>query len=292
VATKQLPAIQTGILLCSDLDRTILPNGAQPESPDARPLLHALAARPEVTLAYVSGRHKALLQEAIDAYDIPVPDYAIGDVGTTIYHVHDGSWDPWDEWAAEIAPDWGGRGHDELAALFTDLDALTVQEPEKQNTFKLSYYAPAELERGFLLAEMGDRLDRAGVRASLIWSVDEAAQVGLLDVLPECATKLHAVQFLMTQQGFAETRTVFAGDSGNDLPVLTSGLQAVLVKNAHPEVRDEARRALAAHALLDRLYLARGGFLGMNGNYSAGVLEGLAHFIPEVRAWLEAHRPG
>jgi len=291
VATKQLPAIQTGILLCSDLDRTILPNGAQPESPDARPLLHALAARPEVTLAYVSGRHKALLQEAIEEYDIPVPDYAIGDVGTTIYHVHDGSWDPWDEWAEEIAPDWGGRRHDELAALFTDLDALTVQEPEKQNTFKLSYYAPSELERGFLLAEMGDRLDRAGVRASLVWSVDETAQVGLLDVLPECATKLHAVRFLMTHRGFAETRTVFAGDSGNDLPVLTSGLQAVLVKNAHPEVRDEARRALAAKGALDRLYLAHGEFLGMNGNYSAGVLEGLAHFIPEVRAWLEAHLP-
>ncbi len=30
-----------------------------------------------------------------------------------------------------------------------------------------------------------------------------------------------------------------------------------------------------------RLYLPRGNFLGMNGNYTAGVLEGLSHFFPE-----------
>ena len=37
------------ILLCSDLDRTLIPNGTQPESPQARPLLRSLAARPELT---------------------------------------------------------------------------------------------------------------------------------------------------------------------------------------------------------------------------------------------------
>jgi hypothetical protein len=36
----------------------------------------------------------------------------------------------------------------------------------------------------------------------------------------------------------------------------------------------------------DTLYCARGGFLGMNGNYCAGVLEGLAHYIPETREWM------
>lgn len=51
----------TDILLCSDLDRTLLPNGEQPESPEARLLLNKLARRPELTLAYVSGQHKAIL---------------------------------------------------------------------------------------------------------------------------------------------------------------------------------------------------------------------------------------
>jgi len=276
------------VLLCCDLDRTVLPNGTQPESPQARPLLHTLAARPELTLAYVSGRHLALLLKAIRDYDLPVPDYAIGDVGTTIYEIHGNEWRPWQAWENEIAPDWAGKTHDELAQLFVDLDALTLQEMEKQNTFKLSYYAPPEIDDASLLKEMQRRLLACDVRASLVWSIDEEKHCGLLDVLPERATKYHAIRFLMTQKGFAEGDTVFAGDSGNDLPALTSGLQAVLVHNARVDVREAALSALNDKGLAECLYLAQGGFLGLNGNYTSGVLEGLVHFVPEAQGWLTA----
>ncbi len=273
------------LLLCSDLDRTILPNGPQPESPRARPLLRRLAARSGFGLAYVSGRSEGLLKAAIDEYRIPVPDYAIGDVGTTIYEPHR-DWAPWEDWAEEIGGDWKGKTRKDLADLFSDLSALRLQEPEKQNTFKLSYYADAGADAKALKGKMAERLTAEGVRASLIWSVDEGENVGLLDVLPERATKVHAIRFLMKKKGFSEERTVFAGDSGNDLPALTSGLQAVLVANARNDVRREARSAMAEKGMDSRLYLARGGFLGMNGNYGAGVLEGLAHFLPETAAWM------
>jgi hypothetical protein len=109
-----------------------------------------------------------------------------------------------------------------------------------------------------------------------------------MDVLPESATKLHAVQFLRERQGFDLQQTVFAGDSGNDLPVVTSGeLQSVLVKNAHPDVINAAQKALQEKGASERLYVARGGFLQMNGNYSAGVLEGVVHFLPQAKPWLE-----
>ena len=112
--------------------------------------------------------------------------------------------------------------------------------------------------------------------------------MGLLDVLPASATKLHAVEFLMQLLEFNDANTVFAGDSGNDLPVLISGkLQAVLVRNAHPDVVAEAKEELAKINAMDKLYVAQGGFLGMNGNYSAGVLEGLAHFIPFTAGWIK-----
>ncbi len=275
------------ILLCSDLDRTLLPNGPQSESPGARRLLQRLAERPELTLAYVSGRHQGLLQQAIEEYDLPVPDYAIGDVGTTIYAIEDGHWRPWDSWYEAIAPDWRGKTREDLQAWFADIDLLRLQEAEKQNDFKLSYYAPADTERDNLLSEMRQRLDAQGIRASLIWSIDEATDIGLLDVLPEHATKLHAIKFLMKHTGFTPEQTVFAGDSGNDLPALTSGLQAVLVKNARDDVRDEALQQVQAAGHSDFLYLAQGGLLGMNGNYSAGVLEGLVHFLPQTRDWLQ-----
>ena len=276
----------TEILLCSDLDRTLLPNGLQDESPQARNLLRMLAERPEVTLAYVSGRHKQLLLDAIDEFDIPVPDYAIGDVGTTIYQIDGNQWIAWDEWSKEIAPDWNGHEHDELAALFDDMHGLRLQEDEKQNTFKLSYYASENEDAKQLVDIMQQRLQPLDVHASLIWSVDEAMHRGLLDVLPACATKYHAVRFLMERNGFAEQNTVFAGDSGNDLPVLTSGMQAVLVRNATDEVRYEAVQAVRTKGCEHRLYLANGGFLGMNGNYTAGMLEGAAHFLPQVGDWL------
>jgi len=280
--------VSTEILLCSDLDRTLLPNGPQPESERARPLLRHLARRPEVTLAYVTGRHLELLQEGIEEFDLPLPRYAIGDVGTTLFEVENGEWSWWQPWSDRIAEDWHGCSHDDLEELFADIDLLRLQEAEKQNTYKLSYYADPDLDAQAVIGLMQKCLEREGIRASIIWSVDEMKQIGLLDLLPERATKRHAVEFLMQERGFAPEQTVFAGDSGNDLPVLTSGLPAVLVRNAIAEVREEAVRRARERGFGDRLYLAQGGLLGMNGNYAAGVLEGLVHHQPHTREWLEA----
>lgn len=274
------------VLLCSDLDRTILPNGGPPESPLARPLLRALAQCQAVTLTYVSGRDITLLQQAIADYGIPLPDYAVGDVGSTIYRLDDGDWQVWSDWHAAIAPDWGGRHGAELAALLTDLDVLTLQESAKQSRFKLSYYTPVELDVAALTARVDARLAAQGLAASVIWSIDEAAATGLLDIVPQSATKLGAIRFLMHQIGFSRQQTVFAGDSGNDLPVLLSDIPAVLVRNADAHVRQELKAALAGQDS-DTVYEAQGDFLGMNGNYSAGVLEGLVHYQPQLRAWLQ-----
>jgi hypothetical protein len=87
----------------------------------------------------------------------------------------------------------------------------------------------------------------------------------------------------MKQEQFSEDNTVFAGDSGNDLDVLTSGLRAILVKNAADEVRKEAVETLSAKHMMHRLYFPEGNYCGMNGNYAAGVLEGLVHFFPETK---------
>lgn len=277
----------TDILLCSDLDRTILPNGKQEASEKAIGLLHRLHSRPELTLAYVSGRDKRLLQQAIEEFDIPIPDFAIGDVGTTIYEPEK-NWRPWPEWTEEIAGDWRGTPREKLQELLADLSALRLQEQEKQGPFKLSYYSAENLDPAALKKSIRRRLQAENIKTSIIWSIDEEKGVGLLDILPERATKVHAIRFLMGRKGFSPARTVFAGDSGNDLPALTSGLQAILVKNAREDVRNEALQSLALQNLEERLYLARGNFLGMNGNYCAGVLEGVAHFFPETLTWLKA----
>jgi len=277
--------VKPRVLLCSDLDRTLIPNGVQEESANARGVFSQLAQHPELKLAYVSGRDKGLIQDAIKEYALPVPDYAVGDVGATIYEIKQGQWQYCQDWEQYISSDWNGFGREQLESLFSEIDTLQRQEDEKQNSYKLSYYVSMDSDKETLLEKMSKQLEKKSVKASLIWSIDEEKNVGLLDVLPLHATKYHAIQFLMSRHDFSEDNCVFAGDSGNDLPVLISGLQSVLVRNASDEVRNEAISALKSKGLEKNLYLARGDFMGLNGNYSAGVTEGLLHFIPQARKW-------
>ncbi len=51
------------LLICTDLDRTLIPNGVQPESHDARRRFSALISQPDIKLAYVSGRHRDLVYQ-------------------------------------------------------------------------------------------------------------------------------------------------------------------------------------------------------------------------------------
>ena len=274
------------LLLCTDLDRTLIPNGPQPESPSAHELFKSLSAREEITLTYVTGRHRALIEQAIAEFRLPLPDYAIADVGTTIYRITPDGWQNWDAWSEQIAPDWQGMTHGEICNLLCGFEMLRLQEKEKQNRYKLSYYAPMEIDAQTLTEAMGVVLKKSGIKANLIWSIDEKEKVGLLDVLPASANKLFALHFLMQQKGFRLEDTLFAGDSGNDLDVLLSDIPSVLVANANEEIK-----AQAARTNKEELYIAKGGYLGMNGNYSAGILEGVAHYWPEMGNWLSEMNP-
>jgi len=271
------------ILICSDLDRTIIPNGYQEESAHARAVFRLLAEQSNISLAYVSGRDKKLILDAIEEFYLPLPDYAIGDVGTALYRVINGNWQLSADWNGEIGQEWKGLGRGKLSEFLEDMEEIRLQEPERQKQYKASYYTDQNTDHQQLIDNIRGLLAEKGVRAGIIWSVDEISTNGLLDIIPPRANKLHAVQFLMQQEHFPEDRTVFAGDSGNDLDVLTSGLQSILVKNSTEDIRKEALKRLSEKDLTNRLYLPQGNFFGMNGNYAAGVMEGLAHFIPETR---------
>ncbi|MBD2152551.1 HAD-IIB family hydrolase [Pseudanabaena sp. FACHB-1277] len=278
------------LLICTDLDRTLLPNGTQPESPEARDIFSRLVSRSEVHLAYVSGRNLTLVQEAIQEYDLPIPDWVVGDVGSTMYQFEGDRWKSWQDWTQQIAVDWQGLNAVDLEPWFADLaeiSHLVLQESDQQSRFKLSYYLPLDVEKDALLQYISDRLKEKNIAASLIYSVDEAKGIGLLDILPAHATKLHAVEFLMNQLDCDHRNTIFAGDSGNDLPLLTSSVPSILVANAHRDIIEQAQRQAKELGNTHRLYLAQGDFLGMNGNYSAGILEGVVHYYPDTQKWIE-----
>ncbi len=280
------------ILLCSDLDRTLIPNGEQPESPKAREVFFRLSARPEICLTYVSGRSELLVREAISKYDLPEPDFVIGDVGTTLYRIEKSKtglrWCLDAGWQQEIGSDWISCNRDDVVGLLAGIHGMgfRLQEEEKQNKFKVSYYTDPDLKMEVVRERISIFLQAHGISSTVIWSRDDAAQCGLLDILPPKANKLQAIRFLMKQEQIPEINTVFAGDSGNDLDALTSGLQAILVKNSAADVRKAASEELGEKRLIECLYIAKGDLHGMNGNYAAGVLEGLVHFFPETAAWI------
>lgn len=279
--------MQHELLICTDLDRTLIPNGPQPESAGARRCFAQLAERPEVTVTYVSGRHRALVEEAIAAYRLPLPDFVIGDVGTTIYRVgREHAWQHLAGWEQEIARDWAGRTHGDLLTLLKAFPVLRLQERSKQNRLKLSYYLPLHHDIDTLTRAVSAQLEQAGIRARLVWSVDDIADIGLLDVLPVSASKRHAIEALMHEQGIDLEQTVFCGDSGNDMEVLISPIPAVLVANSRGDVMNLARELAKEAGTRDQLYVATGGFMGMNGNYAAGMLEGIAHYHPHIVEWL------
>jgi HAD superfamily hydrolase (TIGR01484 family) len=231
---------------------------------------------------------KTSLKKLLPTLTCPKPDFVIGDVGTTLYHVDGHQWQMNQGWQREIGHDWHGHGHAGITALLADMAGkdFELQPPEKQNRYKASYFTDPAIDSRTLKQQISDVLEKHDIATHIIWSRDDAEQTGLLDILPRRANKLQAIRFLMADQAFEESNTVFAGDSGNDLDVLVSGLQAILVSNAGEDVRQTAIHRLAETGHSDRLYLAKGGFKGMNGNYAAGVLEGVAHFFPEIADWV------
>jgi sucrose-6-phosphatase len=267
------------LLLCTDMDRTLLPNGPQPESPGARRLFSALTTDSRVRLAYVTGRSLPLAEEAIAEYEVPVPDMLVADVGTAIFAREQGTWRRDTAWEELIGQDWRQLDSAALARLLTGLPGLRLQEEGRQARFKLSYYVEPTACREPLAAALAAIFQQRAIRVSLIWSHDEITGADLLDILPASADKYLAVQFLRRRMGFSVDEVLFAGDSGNDLAVLASEIPAVLVANARQDVAEKAAAMAMAAGNADKLHLA-GGWLGMNGCYSAGILEGVARYQP------------
>lgn len=266
-------------LLCTDLDRTLLPNGGCAESPGVRQQLAAYLQQHQVKLAFVSGRDRELVQQAIAEYELPMPDFVIADVGTSLYHP-DASWHHDERWQQQIGADWRFAQPTDLCALVADIPGLTLQEFHKQGRYKLSFYTPLDWDLAVHETEMQLRFTQQDWQVQLVFSIDEEKQVGLLDVIPASAGKLGAIHFLMRQLQIEDDAVLFAGDSGNDLDVLCSALPAVLVANATVEVQSEAQRRVQQDGIQSRLYLAQGR-IG-NGCYAAGILEGIQHFFGEA----------
>ena len=159
--------------------------------------------------------------------------------------------------------------------LIEELDGLTEQEAEHLSPFKQSYYVDHE-RREAVLGQV-DGLVKGKYDEVAVYSFDSQDGKGLLDFLPQRATKQTALEYVAEEFGAQKQDVVFCGDSGNDIFPLTAGFQGVLVRNADDQLVENVRTAMADNPRLN-VYFASGNFRGLSGYYTSGVIEGACHY--------------
>lgn len=258
-------------VLATDLDGTFIPlDGNQANRRDLE-ILEREFLTGRATLCFVTGRHLESVVDAIESERLPRPDWVICDVGTSIYRCDDsGAMQRVPEYADHLGRIVADLPIDVLRGRLAATDGLRLQEEEKQGPYKLSFYCQAE-RLDSRAAEIQDFLDRSGAPYSLIASVDPFNGDGLLDLLPAGASKAMALRWWTEAGGYDQTSVVFAGDSGNDLAALCSGVRAIVVANAQASVVRAAQEYHRDQGWTDRLFHA-------TGPATSGVLEGLRHY--------------
>ena len=262
-------------ILATDLDRTLLPNGSWPADPGAIDLFNELTQRHNVLVVYVTGRNLDLTENAIREYGVRYPHVLIGDVGTSIRKYNQDSWQPdggWDTHVKQTSPRWDAEA---VRSAVAGVDGLSEQEREHCGLFKQSYYVEHDRNEEILKAvdeRVKDRFDEV-----IVYSYDSLTGKGLLDFLPQSATKQTALEYIALEHGVNKSDVVFCGDSGNDVFPLTAGFCGVLVRNADDQLVTSVKQAAAKQPEL-RLYFAKGSFKEMNGFYTSGVIEGAYNY--------------
>jgi sucrose-6F-phosphate phosphohydrolase len=262
-------------ILATDLDRTLLPNGSWPADPDAIVRFNELTERHRVTVVYVTGRNLDLTEKAISEYGVRHPHILIGDVGTSIRRSGPKGWEVHEGWIDHVmsaSPAWDAEAIRDAVA---GLEGLVEQEREHCGPFKQSYYVEHDRSDA-VLGEVNERV-RDRYDEVIVYSFDSQSGDGLLDFLPRSATKQTALEFVAEELEVPKPEVVFCGDSGNDIFPLTAGFSGVLVRNADDQLVAGVARAVAADPDL-RVYFAKGDFMGLNGYYTSGVIEGAYHY--------------
>lgn len=262
-------------ILATDLDRTLLPNGKWEADTGAIKLFNQLTEEQDVLVVYVTGRNLDLTEGAIKEFGVRYPSVLVGDVGTTIRKYQGGEWsfdEGWIEHVKRASPRWSADGIKEAIA---GVDGIREQEAEHLNQFKQSYYV--EHDRREEILRRVDELAKGKFDEVLVYSFDSGNGNGLLDCLPNSATKQTGLEYVCEEYGSKREDAVFCGDSGNDIFPLTAGFSGVLVRNADEQLVQDVKAAMAKNPDL-KAYFAKGNFKGLNGYYTSGVIEGAYHY--------------
>ncbi|MBD3624798.1 MAG: HAD-IIB family hydrolase [Rhodobacteraceae bacterium] len=235
-------------VLATDLDGTFL-GGAES---DRRRLYEWIEDnRTTIGLVFVTGRDPDFIRELCGERGVPWPDYAVGDVGTTIAQVEaPHGLHPIKALEDDIAARWNDSGARVRAALDGHA-GLTLQPTDFR--YRVSY----DLDAGAFDHSAKDKVAQMGL--DHLVSDDR-----YFDVLPKGVSKGPSLRRLVEHLNIEQERVLAAGDTMNDLSMLECGLKAVAVGGSEAALLDRVRHN-------DRVHKARA--IG-----AAGILEAVAAF--------------
>jgi sucrose-6F-phosphate phosphohydrolase len=262
-------------VLATDLDGTLIPLPDSPEHETALSILRDARNSHPFTFLYATGRHYESVQEAIESYNLPLPDWIVCDVGTSIYSKSEGNFVPFQPYIDHLNSLTQKTDREQVLNLLSDLEGLELQCEAHQQEFKISYQCTTERMEA-LVEAVDARLRAQKIPFDVTGSVDPFLHCGLIDLLPTGTSKAYAVQWLATHADFSPESVLYAGDSGNDFSALTCGFRAIVVANAGETLTKKVMKALAQKGMQDRAYAAQHAA-------TQGVLEGCRHFglLPE-----------
>ena len=231
------------MLLATDLDGTFL--AGNPE--DRLSLYQTIAAHPEIKLAYVTGRSLEAVLPLLADPTLPQPDYIIADVGATL--VHGDSLQPIQQLQSVVDARWPGET--QVASV---IEPFGLERQDVPQARRCSYFCTPEQAANPQLRQIADELG-----CDLLYSAEL-----YLDFLPKGVNKGSSLQALADWLELSHDQVLAAGDTLNDLSMLSSSFHGVCVGQSETALLEATR----SHSRT--LHAERPG--------CGGILEAFAHF--------------
>ena len=184
---------------------------------------------------------------------LPVPDYIICGVGTTIYDVK--KRELIKEFSQILEEGWDNK---KVEHIMNALPLGLEKQPDfYQNDYKSSWYL--HNASSDTIDTIEQRLSSVGLDINVVYSSDLH-----LDILPKWANKGNALRWLLEHLKIDADKALVAGDSGNDTAMFQiEGIKGIVVANAHPELLRDVKPG--------RIYFS-------GKKHDEGVIEGLLHY--------------
>lgn len=231
------------MLLATDLDGTFL--AGDPE--DRLSLYQTIAAHPEIKLAYVTGRSLEAVLPLLADPTLPQPDYIIADVGATL--VHGDSLQPIQQLQSVVDARWPGESQ-----VASAIEPFGLERQDVPQARRCSYFCVPEQAANPELRQIADELG-----CDLLYSAEL-----YLDFLPKGVNKGSSLQALADWLELSHDQVLAAGDTLNDLSMLSASFHGVCVGQSETALLE----ATSNHSRT--LHASRPG--------CGGILEAFAHF--------------